>query len=85
MPPDFVFYALKTDFYFQAEFSDWGIAASIDRLIAVEYKPAGYWKHKINRVLEVHHAARKPPQDAAAFIARLFRPRLKTLLRAEEK
>lgn len=80
MSPELAFYAQKTDFYFQAEFSDWGIEASIERLIAVENKPAGYWKHKINRVLEVHHAARKPPQDAAAFIARLFRPRLKTLL-----
>jgi hypothetical protein len=34
----------------------------------------------MEKVIRLHHQTNKPPADAAAFMARLFKPRMKFLI-----
>jgi hypothetical protein len=38
------------------------------------------FSEKIEKVIRLHHRTDKPPADAAAFMARLLKPRLKFLI-----
>lgn len=65
--------------YFQLEFSD----RSLEELLL--QCPSSFGE-KMEKVIRLHHKIQKPPADAAAFMARLIRPRLKVLIvgQAEE-
>jgi len=38
------------------------------------------FEEKMQKVIRLHHKTEKSPADAAAFMARLIRPRLKSLI-----
>ncbi len=59
--------------YFHLEFSD----RPLDQLLL--QCPESF-VGKIEKVIRLHHATEKPPADAAAFMARLLKPRLKCLI-----
>lgn len=59
--------------YFHLEFSD----RRLEHLLL--QCPESFTK-KIEQVIRLHHRTNKPPADAAAFMARLLKPRLKVLI-----
>jgi hypothetical protein len=59
--------------YFHLEFSD----RPLDQLLL--QCPQSF-KGKMEKVIRLHHRINKPPADAAAFMARLLKPRLKVLI-----
>ena len=59
--------------YFHMEFSD----RPLEQLLL--NCPESF-NEKVEKVIRLHHRTNKAPADAAAFIARLLRPRLKVLI-----
>ena len=59
--------------YFQLEFSD----RPLEQLLL--QCPESFTK-KMEKVIRLHHRINKPPADAAAFMARLLKPRLRFLI-----
>lgn len=59
--------------YFHLEFSD----RPLDQLLL--QCPESF-KGKMEKVIRLHHRTAKPPADAAAFMARLLKPRLRSLI-----
>jgi len=59
--------------YFHLEFSDRPLKQLL--LQCPESFP-----EKMEKVIRLHHQTNKPPADAAAFMARLLKPRLKFLI-----
>ena len=59
--------------YFQMEFSD----RPLEQLLL--QCPESFTE-KLEKVIRLHHQTNKPPADAAAFMARLLKPRLKYLI-----
>ena len=59
--------------YFHLEFSD----RRLDQLLL--QCPASF-TDKMEKMIRLHHCTNKPPADAAAFMARLLKPRLKCLI-----
>lgn len=59
--------------YFHLEFSD----RPLDQLLL--QCPESF-AGKMEKVIRLHHRTNKPPADAAAFMARLLKPRLKLLI-----
>lgn len=59
--------------YFHLEFSD-------RRLEQLLLECPESFTEKMEQVIRLHHRTDKPPADAAAFMARLLRPRLKSLI-----
>jgi hypothetical protein len=59
--------------YFHREFSDRPLQQLL--LQCPESFP-----EKLEKVIRLHHQTKKPPADAAAFIARLLKPRMKCLI-----
>lgn len=59
--------------YFRHEFSD----RPLEQLLLL--CPSSF-EEKMEKVIRLHHKTEKSPADAAAFMARLIRPRLKTLI-----
>lgn len=74
-------YENLVEYYFQQEFSDYSIKEAILRTTKVERKSKEYWEEKVRKVIELHRTTKKQPADAAAFISRLFKPRLKNLIK----
>lgn len=62
--------------YFHLEFSD----RRLDQLLL---PCPGSFKEKMEKVIRLHHRTNKPPADAAAFMARLLKPRLRSLIRGQ--
>lgn len=75
------YYRKQVEYYFEYEYSDSTIEESIDNILKVESKPKEYWIKKVDKVVGLYSQAKKHPSDAAEFIARLFRPRLKSLIK----
>jgi hypothetical protein len=73
-------YKRLVEYYFEREFSDRPIAAVILMTTRVERKTGSYWERKVRIAIELHRATNKHPSDAAAFLSRLFKPRLKQLV-----
>lgn len=59
--------------YFHLEFSDC-------RLEQLLLQCPECFTDKMEKVIRLHHRTNKPPADAAAFMARLLKPRLKCLI-----
>lgn len=59
--------------YFHLEFSD----RPLEQLLL---QCPGWFPEKIEKVIRLHHQTNKPPADAAAFMARLLKPRMKFLI-----
>ena len=59
--------------YFHQEFSD----HPLEQLLL--QCPESFTE-KMEKVIRLHHRSDKPPADAAAFMARLLKPRLKFLI-----
>lgn len=59
--------------YFQLEFSD----RPLEQLLL--QCPESFTE-KLEKVIRLHHQTNKPPADAAAFMARLLKPRMKFLI-----
>jgi hypothetical protein len=59
--------------YFHLEFSD----RRLDQLLL---KCPESFTEKMEKVIRLHHRTNKSPADAAAFMARLLRPRLQCLI-----
>lgn len=59
--------------YFHLEFSDC-------RLEQLLLQCPESFTEKMEKVIRLHHRTNKPPADAAAFMARLLKPRLKCLI-----
>jgi hypothetical protein len=74
------YYRKKVEYYFESEYSDLTIEESIDKILSVENKSKKYWLRKVEKITYLYCSINKNPQDAAAFIAKLFRPRLKFLI-----
>lgn len=62
--------------YFHLEFSD----RPLEQLLL--QCPESF-PEKMEKVIRLHHHTNKPPADAAAFMARLLRPRMKFLIGGE--
>lgn len=75
MKTDILIYRRCVYYYFETEFSDFTIDEIIKKL------PETYWKRKVREVIRVYYANNKHFTETAGFLARLFRPRLKTLLK----
>jgi len=61
---------------FHLEFSD----RRLDQLLL---QCPGSFKEKMEKVIRLHHRTNKPPADAAVFMARLLKPRLRSLIRGQ--
>ncbi len=59
--------------YFHLEFSDC-------RLEQLLLRCPKSFAEKMEKVIRLHHRTNRPPADAAAFMARLLKPRLKCLI-----
>jgi hypothetical protein len=73
-------YKKLVEYYFEQEFSDLKIKDCILQTTRIERKTKEYWGRKIEKVMELYYQTKKQPIEAAAFIARLFKPRLKYLI-----
>lgn len=67
--------------YFKLEFSDSSLRECVFKLAQAGDKNVEYWVSKVKQVMDFHEATNKSPGDAAGFIARIIRPRLKKLVR----
>lgn len=74
------YYKLQTKNYFEHEYSDMTIEECIKKIVKIENKPKEYWIKKLKEVIDLYYRQNKHHTEAAAFIARLFRPRLKSLV-----
>jgi hypothetical protein len=79
------YYRKKVEYYFESEYSDLTIEESIDKILSVENKSKKYWSRKVEKIMYLYCSINKNPQDAAALIAKLFRPRLKFLINPSTK
>lgn len=81
MKKDIDLYVKKVESYFEKEYSDFSINESIEKLLIIENKPKNYWIKKINKLIELHYSLDQSPSNTAAHIAKIFRPRLKNLIK----
>jgi len=81
MKTEINYFRKRVELYFESEYSDFSIEESIDKILEIENKPKEYWLKKVDKVIKVYSSANKHPTDAASFIASLFRPRLKSLIK----
>lgn len=68
------------EYYFAQEFSNNSLEDIINKITKIERKNKEYWQDKIQKIIELYHGNKKHPTETAAYIASLFRPRLKNLL-----
>jgi hypothetical protein len=82
MKTDILYYRRCVYYYFESEFSDFTVDEIIEKLPALEGESARkYWKKKVREVIRVYYASDKHYTETAGFLASLFRPRLKKLLK----
>lgn len=74
-------YKKLAEYYFTQEFSDHSITETIEKTTKIQSKPTEFWVQKVDKIIDLHRKTGSSPQDAAAFIARIFKPRLKHLIK----
>ena len=80
MKKELHYYKLRISNYFEAEYSDFTIDECIDKIVQIEDKPKEYWIKKLHKLANLYYSTNKHHTEAAAFVARLFRPRMKSLI-----
>jgi hypothetical protein len=75
-------YEQKVELYFQAEYSDFSIGQTIEKIVeAKDFHSKKWWENKIKKLMRVYYQTNKHQSDAARHIANLFKPALESLLK----